>query len=81
MKNHISDFSDFYFFELWLIIFTIYGNTPSVSLTNKKISSKVAKFTGKMRIAHNDLVHESFVRLLIFEIWTILYMVNFDVAM
>ena len=42
----------FLFFELWLIVFTIYGDTPgfsSVSPTEQKNLSKLVKFTGKMR--------------------------------
>ena len=43
------DFSDFFVFELRLILFTIYGDTPGVTLT-KQSCSEVVKFTGKMRI-------------------------------
>ena len=43
-------FFRFLFFELWLIVFTIYGDTQSVPPTKKKLF-KVIKFTGKMRIA------------------------------
>ena len=40
-KNLISDFSDFYFFELWLIVFTIiYGDTPNESPTRKEVVQK-----------------------------------------
>ena len=39
----------FLFFELWLILITIYGDTLCVQLTKKK-SSKVAKIIEKMRI-------------------------------
>ena len=45
MKNQ---FSDFYFSELWLIVFIMYCDTPSVPPAKKKSCSKVAKFTGKM---------------------------------
>ena len=44
-------FFRFLFFEIWLITFTIYGDTPGVPPTKKKSCSKVVKFTGKMRIA------------------------------
>ena len=37
----------FLFFELWLIVYTIYGDTPSLAPTKKK----VVKFTGKIHFA------------------------------
>ena len=57
-KSYVR-FFPFLFFELWL--FTIYGDTPSVPLI-KKSCSKVAKFTGKMRIALTMIfaMHEFF---------------------
>ena len=35
MKNHISKFYIFLFFELWLFAFTLFGDTPGVPLTKK----------------------------------------------
>ena len=55
MKDAESDeksyfkFFRFIAFELWLIVFTIYGDTPSVRRTKKKSCSEVVKFTGKMQ--------------------------------
>ena len=53
---------------LWPTVFTIYGDTPDVPPTKKKL------------LLDNDLLfHEFFfVQLLVFEIWSILYMVDFD---
>ena len=44
-------FFRFLFFELWLIVFTIYDDAPGVSSVTptQKNRSKVAKFPGKMR--------------------------------
>ena len=42
-------FFQFLFFDLWLAVFKIYGDTPGVPPTRKKSCSKVIKFTGKMR--------------------------------
>ena len=48
----------FVFFELWLIVFTIYQcyNLPNVSPTKKIIRSKMAKYTGKMRTFGADRI-------------------------
>ena len=37
------------FFELWLIVFTIYSHIPGVPPTKKKSCSKVAKFEERKR--------------------------------
>ena len=66
----------FLFFELWLIVFTIYGDIFEVFkcvTDQKKESPKVVKFTGKMR---NELkqMKNQFLWILVFEIrFLILY--------
>ena len=61
------------YFELWLIVFTIHKNLPTKKL--------LFKFTGKIRISILYINFDFFfVRLLVFEIWSILYIVNIDVC-
>ena len=45
----LNEKSHFRFFELWLIAFTIYGDTRG-AINQRKTCSNVAKFTGEMRI-------------------------------
>ena len=64
--------------ELWLILFTTW-HTHRCAPTRKISCSKVAKFTGKMCIDLTiDFQHMRFffVRLLVFQLWSILYMVD-----
>ena len=77
----ISVFSQFLFFELWLIVFTIYGNTPSVTLTKKTKLFKSGqsgqihcKYEHGTHCSDNDfLVHDFFCATFNF-----LNMVDFD---
>ena len=83
MKNHVSFFR-FSIFYLWLIVLTIYYYVASTSkcVTNQKKScSKVAKFTENAHCLENDFIFLEFIFcaiLVFYEIWSILYMVDFD---
>ena len=74
-----NEFSDFYFSSygwLYLQFTSVSPQFSSVSPTKKKMRSKVAKFTGKIRIALKRIFFHHFfvfVRLLVFKIWSILY--------
>ena len=67
--------------ELGLITFAIYDDTPGVSANKKNV---VQKWSNLQKICASiwQWFFSSwifFVRLLVFEIWSILYMVDFDV--
>ena len=49
-ESNEKSYFRFLFFQLWLIVFTINGDTPGVPPTKKIGCSKVAKFTGNMGI-------------------------------
>ena len=75
LKNHFFHIFTILFSELWLIVLTIYGDTPSVPLTRKKIFKSGQIYRKDANLSDNDsLVHKFFVvrLLLVFEIKSIL---------
>ena len=74
-ESNEKSYFRFVFPVLWLIAFTIYGDTPCVPPTNENSCSKVAKFTGKMRIDLTMIFEllSFFLRFLFFELWLIVF--------
>ena len=71
-EKSIFRFLQFIFFELWLIVFTIYQ-----IFSDEKMFKSCQIYRKDEDCSENIfLVHESF---LVFEIWSILNMVDFDV--
>ena len=66
-----------YFLVMADYIYNLRWNTRC-DIDQKKNCSKVAKFTGKMRNALNGVFSSRvfFVQLLVFQIWSILYLLN-----
>ena len=64
---------------MWLIVFAIYGHTPSVPPIKKKLFISGQIYRNDAHCYDNDfLVRQFFFNF--FEIWSILYIVDFDVC-
>ena len=83
MENRFSDFYFSSYGRLYLQFTSMSAKFPCVSQTEKKNRSKMNKFYWKD--AHRPetdffVLEFFFVRLLVFEIWSILYMVEFHTS-
>ena len=79
MKNKISDFSDFLFFQLSLIIVMTMGTNPSKDMKTSPLIRSGEIYT---KDAHNAESNEKwyfrFFRFLFFELWLIVFTISCD---
>ena len=65
-------FFQFLFFEFWLILFTIYGDTPGFSSVSSTKSGQAHRQVAQSTETNEKSIFRLF-RSLVFEIWSILY--------